>query len=182
MAETSPTLDQKVPDLAEQIQAQASAAEKWARTLEQAALPNMKNDEQGQAIGELGLTIVAASSWRSESSDVFHIANDSVHPNESISVLNKGLENIISSPKLQTTIPAREIYEVGRTKPLSRRHAGKAIGPGTQQRSKPISKDDMAWEGGGHQTKEVVASKNHKGGKCKRTKPHGMYLMVPPKA
>ncbi|GMH73473.1 hypothetical protein TrST_g4716 [Triparma strigata] len=183
MAETSPTLDQKVPDLAEQIQAQASAAEKWARTLEQAALPKMENDEQGQAFGELGLTIVASSSWRSESSDVFHIAKDNVHhPDESLHVLNEGLENIILSPELSTTIPAREIYEVGRTKPLSRRRAGKAIGPGTQQRLKPISKDDMAWEGGGPQTKEAVASKNHKGGKCKRTKPHGMCLVVPPKA
>ncbi|GMH80903.1 hypothetical protein TrLO_g6456, partial [Triparma laevis f. longispina] len=110
MPETSPTLDQKVPDLAEQIQAQASAAEKGARTLEQAALPKMKNDEQGQAIGELGLTIVAASSWRSESGDVFHIAKDNVHPDESIPVLNEGLENIILSPKLPTTIPAKEIY------------------------------------------------------------------------
>ena len=182
MPETSPTLDQKVPDLAEQIQAQASAAEKWARTLEQAALPKMENDEQGQAIGELGLTIVA-SSWRSLSSDVFHIAKDNVHhPDESLHVLNEGLENSILSPELSTTIPAREIYEVGRTKPLSRRRAGKAIGPGTQQRSKLISKDDMAWEGGGPQTKVAVASKNHKGGKCKRTKPHGMCLVVPPKA
>ncbi|GMH94102.1 hypothetical protein TrST_g4076, partial [Triparma strigata] len=182
MPETSPTLDQKVPDLAEQIQAQASAAEKWARTLEQAALPTMENDEQGQAIGELGLTIVASSSWRSESCDVFHILKDNVHPDESLHVLNEGLENIILSPELSTTIPAREIYEVGRTKPLSRRRAGKAIGPGTQQRSRPISKDDMAWESGGHQPKEVVAGKNHKGGKCKRTKPHGMCLVVPPKA
>ncbi|GMH83808.1 hypothetical protein TrVE_jg3521 [Triparma verrucosa] len=182
MPESSPTLDQKVPDLAEQIQAQASAAEKWARTLEQAALPNMKNEEQGQALGELGLTIVASSAWRSESSDVFHIAKDNVHPDESLHVLNEGLENIILSPELSTTIPAREIYEVGRTKPLSRRRAGKAIGPGTQQRSKLISKDDMAWEGGGHQTKAVVTCKNHKGGKCKRTKPHGMCFVVPPKA
>ncbi|GMH64273.1 hypothetical protein TrST_g3628 [Triparma strigata] len=180
MPETSPTLDKKVPDLAEQIQAQASAAEKWARTLEQAVLPKIENDEQGQAIGELGLTIVAASAWRSESSDVFRIAKDNVHPDESLPVLNEGLENIILSPKLPTTIPAREIYEVGRG--VSRRRAGKAIGPGTQQRSRPISKDDMAWEGGLHQTKEVVTSKNHKGGKCKRTKPHGMCLVVPPKA
>ncbi|GMH49832.1 hypothetical protein TrVE_jg302 [Triparma verrucosa] len=140
----------------------------------------MENDEQGQANGELGLTIVASSSWRSESSDVFYIAKDNVHPEESLHVLNEGLENIILSPKLPTTIPAREIYEVGRG--VSRRRAGKAIGPGTQQCSRPISKDDMAWEGGLHQTKEVVTCKNHKGGKCKRTKPDGMCLVVPPKA
>ncbi|GMI01196.1 hypothetical protein TrST_g6997 [Triparma strigata] len=65
MSKTSSTFDRKVSDLPDQFQAQASAAEKSARTLEQAALLKAKNDEQGPswAVPTPLLTVAAGLAW-----------------------------------------------------------------------------------------------------------------------
>ena len=65
MSKTSSTFDQKVSDPPDQFQAQASAAEKSAGTLEQAALLKAKNDEQGPswAVPTPLLSVAAGLAW-----------------------------------------------------------------------------------------------------------------------